>query len=276
MLREITNIVRAEQVIAAHDMVLWRALPRPERTSLGPFVFVDHYRSTTARGIGDAPHPHAGIEVLSYLLEGGMEHRDSLGNVDRLGPGDAQVMHTGRGLLHAERPFGPRHGLQMWTSLPPDLKQSEPLYRSFPAAAIPQIDEAGARIRVVTGNIGGAIGPAVFARPTVFAHLSVDAGATIDIAVENARELGAYVLLGMAECGGEALRPGLLGVFGQGSSVRLSAGDGAVEMVLLGGDPAEGDILFGGPFVMDTPERLAQARRDFASGRMGRLDGVPR
>ncbi|HEY5301397.1 MAG TPA: pirin family protein, partial [Acetobacteraceae bacterium] len=108
MKRGIASVLPAQLVIDDGDMRLWRALPLPSRQSLGPFVFIDHYRHRSKRGIGDRPHPHAGIEVLSYLLEGGMEHRDSMGFTDRLGPGDAQWIRAGRGILHAEQPFGGR------------------------------------------------------------------------------------------------------------------------------------------------------------------------
>ena len=182
----------------------------------------------------------------------------------------------GRGLLHAERPFGPRHGLQMWTTLPPALKQSEPIYRSFPAAAVPEIARDGARIRIVAGTIDGTTGPATFATPTLFVHVSLQPDAAVALDAGLASELGAYVLAGAADVGGTILRPGTLGIFGAGETVRLAAaGSAPVELALFGGAPAQGEILFGGPFVMDTPERLAGARADFLSGRMGRLDGVP-
>jgi redox-sensitive bicupin YhaK (pirin superfamily) len=101
MHREIASPLFAEQVIDDGDMVLYRALPALDRVSVGPFVFVYHYRHHSRRGIGDKPHPHAGIEVVSYLLEGGVEHRDSAGFRDKLGPGDAQWIRAGRGILHA-------------------------------------------------------------------------------------------------------------------------------------------------------------------------------
>ncbi|NML35243.1 pirin family protein [Paraburkholderia sp. G-4-1-8] len=94
-------------------MHLLRALPQSSLTAVGPFVFVDHYRHEGLRGIGDRPHPHAGIDVVSYLFKGVVEHRDSMGSHDRLGPGDAQVIRAGRGMLHAERPLSGRHGLQL-------------------------------------------------------------------------------------------------------------------------------------------------------------------
>ena len=137
------TLIAADTVIDNGDMRLFRALPTAARDALGPFVFIDHYRSLTARGIGDQPHPHAGIEVISYLLEGGVEHRDSMGFRDQIGPGDAQWIRAGRGILHAEKPTGPRHGLQLWTSLPPDQKFAEPAYGSWRVADLPQLDLKG-------------------------------------------------------------------------------------------------------------------------------------
>ena len=277
MNRPIDTRLPAQRVVDDGDMLLYRALPAPERPSVGPFVFVDHYRSRSARGIGDRPHPHAGIEVLSYLIEGGVEHRDSMGFRDRLGAGDAQWIRAGRGILHAEQPQGARHGLQMWTSLPPDQKLVEPTYRSWRAAEIPEIERPGARIRVIAGSVEGATGPMALATPTVFAHLALDAGATVSLAVDERHELGLYVLEGAMEAdGGVPIAAGELALLGDGSRVTLSAAAGQPATVaLIGGQPAEGPILFAGPFVMDTPERLIQARQDFLEGRMGRLEGVP-
>lgn len=276
MERAIDAVLPAQRLIDDGDMVLWRVLPRPERQSLGPFVFIDHYRHRSKRGIGDAPHPHAGIEVLSYLLEGGMEHRDSMGFTDRLGPGDAQWIRAGRGILHAEQPFGGRHGLQLWTSLPPAQKLAEPAYASFRAADIPEIAVAGGRVRVVAGRIDTVAGPMVLTSPTVFAHVRLEPGATITLDVDAAAELGLYVLEGELEAGAATLGPGAIAVLTSGDRITLRAAeDGPIDLALLGGAPAEGPILFSGPFVMDTPERLAQAKRDFSAGRMGTLDGVP-
>jgi quercetin 2,3-dioxygenase len=131
MNREIQNVLAAHSIIDDGDMVLLRALPAAGCDAVGPFVFFDHYCHRTLRGIGDKPHPHAGIEVISYMLEGGMDHRDSLGFRDRLDPGDAQWIRAGSGILHAEQPLGGRHGLQLWASLPPGQKFAEPAYASW-------------------------------------------------------------------------------------------------------------------------------------------------
>lgn len=119
--RTVTSVLHAQNIIDDGDMHLLRALPQEQLTAIGPFVFFDHCRHHSLHGIGDQPHPHAGIEVVSYLLEGGGEYRDSMGFRDRLGPGDAQFIHAGRGILHAEQPLSGRHGLQLWINLPPEL-----------------------------------------------------------------------------------------------------------------------------------------------------------
>jgi len=274
--RKVTHILPAQDLIDDGDMHLLRALPQEQRTALGPFVFIDHYRHHSQRGIGDRPHPHAGIEVVSYLLDGGVEHRDSMGFRDRLGPGDAQFIRTGRGMLHAEQPTGGRHGLQLWISLPPELKQVEPSYTSLRATEMPDLIGPGSRLHVVAGQVNGAQGPMALSGGAVFARLHLDAGTSMTLDVEPTPELGLYVLQGQVDVGGTRLATGELGILGSGTQIQLAAhGDETVELALLGGQPVQGDVLFSGPFVMDTPERLEQAKRDFLSGRMGRLEGVP-
>ncbi len=275
MNRAITTVLPANRAIDDGDMLLYRALPTEARISVGPFVFVDHYRSQSQRGIGDRPHPHAGIEVISYLLEGGMEHRDSMGFRDRIGAGDAQWIRAGRGILHAEQPAGARHGLQMWTSLPPAQKFDEPAYTSWKAADLPRMTEAGAAVVVIAGTVSGAEGPMRLATATTFAHIRLEPGATIRLAVDPAAELGLYVLDGALVAAAGAVPPGALALLSEGDAITLTAGEAVTNVALIGGAPAEGPILFAGPFVMDTPERLLQARRDYAAGRMGCLDGVP-
>jgi redox-sensitive bicupin YhaK (pirin superfamily) len=275
MNRRIEARLAAQRLIDDGDMLLHRALPAPGRPSVGPFVFVDHYRSRSARGIGDKPHPHAGIEVLSYLIEGGVEHRDSMGFRDRLGAGDAQWIRAGRGILHAEQPQGGRHGLQLWTSLPPAQKFAEPTYKSWRAADIPEIRRAGGRVRVIAGTMEGVTGPMALATPTVFAHVTLEAGATLTLGVEERHELALYVLEGALEDGTSPVGAGELAVLTPGSAVTLATGERPATVAVIGGQAAEGPILFAGPFVMDTPERLMQARQDYLAGRMGRLEGVP-
>ena len=276
MERSIAQTIPSQRVIDDGDMLLWRALPLAARDHLGPFVFIDHYRHQSRRGIGDTPHPHAGIEVLSYLLEGGVEHRDSMGLTDRLGPGDAQCIRAGRGMLHAEQPLGGRHGLQLWTSLPPALKLAEPNYASFRSASIPSLAHEGVQVKVLAGRVDGLEGPLTLATPAVFAHIQLAPGARVSLSVDAAAELGLYVMNGRVAAGGASIESGVLVVLTGGDRVSISAtGQQPADVALLGGAQVEGPLLFAGPFVMDTAARLEQARGDFLSGKMGTLDGVP-
>ena len=276
--RKIAAMLPGERIIDDGDMVLYRGLPAADRVSVGPFVFLDHYRHHSMRGIGDKPHPHAGIEVVSYLLEGGVEHRDSAGFRDKLGPGDAQWIRAGSGILHAEQPTGGRHGLQLWSSLPPAQKFIEPAYASFRAADIPHIQLPGASINVVAGRVADAEGPMVLTTPTTFAVVHLDPGATAHFNVDDAAELGLYVLDGALVGPDQSpLGKGILAPLTAGSSVTLTAATdrGPTIVAIIGGRPAEQPILFTGPFVMDSAEHLARAKHDYSSGKMGRLDGVP-
>jgi len=275
MHRPVTSILPAQHVIDDGDMHLLRALPQPMQTSLGPFVFIDHYRHQSRRGIGDRPHPHAGIEVVSYLLDGSAEHRDSMGFRDTLGPGDAQFIRAGRGMLHAEQPLSGRHGLQLWISLPPDMKLVEPTYTSLPKANIPELISEESHTHVIAGRVNGVQGPMGLTGGAVFARVRLDAGAA-SLDVDAELELGVYVLQGEVEIDGTVLSKGMLGNLGDGTRIVITAmGSEPVELALLGGMPVQGEVFFSGPFVMDTPERLAQAKRDFAQGKMGRMEGVP-
>lgn len=276
MERKLTSIVPSQIIVDDGDMRLLRALPQEAQVAVGPFVFIDHYRHHSQRGIGDRPHPHAGIEVVSYLLDGGVEHRDSMGNRDRLVAGDAQFIRAGRGMLHAEQPQGGRHGLQLWISLPPELKMTEPSYTSIRAADIPLVDGAGSHLYVIAGDVNGVHGPMALSGGAVFARLQLATHAEVTLEVDASPELSLYVLQGQVTVGDVRLSAGQMGLLGIGTQIHLIAqGDEAVEVALIGGQPVQGELLFSGPFVMDTPERLEQAKRDFVTGRMGRMEGVP-
>ena len=267
----------ADPVIDDGDMLLYRALPTDEQVSVGPFVFLDHYRHHSRRGIGDRPHPHAGIEVVSYLLDGSVEHRDSAGFRDTLSAGDAQFIRAGRGILHAEQPAGGRHGLQLWTSLPPGQKFVDPTYASFRAADIPHTELPGATIDVVAGHVAGVTGPMVLTSATTFAVVHLKPGASARFTVDEDAELGVYVVDGAIQGPNGPLDKGTFAMLTAGSAVELKSAhaDQPAVAAVVGGEPAQHPILFAGPFVMDSEANIARAQRDYASGAMGRLDGVP-
>jgi len=210
------------------------------------------------------------------LLEGVVEHRDSMGFRDRIGPGDAQWIRAGRGILHAEKPTGPRHGLQLWTSLPPDQKFAEPAYESWCAKDLPQLDLKGGTGVVLAGRLGDAEGPMRLATPTIFIHVSLGGKADVEIPLDPAEELGIYVLEGNVQInGGDKIEAGTLAILTSGTSIRLTTTEAPTQIAVLGGQTAARPILFGGPFVMDSPERLRQTHDNYFAGKMGRLEGVP-
>lgn len=275
--RKIGTVLAANRVIDDGDMLLYRVLPLGGSEAIGPFVFFDHYQHEGLRGIGDTPHPHAGIELISYLLDGGMEHRDSMGFRDRLGAGDAQWIRAGSGILHAEQPLSARHGLQLWASLPAGQRFAAPAYAAWRAADLPRVDLSSGSVRVIAGEVAGVHGPIRLATPATLAHVRLEPGATVGVAVDPAAELGLYVMDGTLAGPADApLLPGSLAMLTTGDRVVLTnLGAGPADVAIFGGTPAERPFLFAGPFVMGTREEVLRTKRAYATGDMGRLDGVP-
>jgi quercetin 2,3-dioxygenase len=258
-MRTVVQTFRAHEAPVGDFSVL-RALPQATRRHVGPFVFLDHFGPVTAKqGPGIPAHPHAGIEVITYLFEGEQVHRDSLGNESRVGAGGAQWITAGRGVIHAEKPEAGAviHGVQIWSSLPIALKHVEPRYQAVQASDVPTLSIGAAAIRLLAGELNGTAGPIILSQPALLFHVKTTAETTIPVPPDF--EFGVYHLTGQID------------ILSRGESVAFPVG----EFILLGGEPAEEPLLFGGSFVMDTPEHLQQAQADFYAGRMGTLDGVP-
>jgi hypothetical protein len=275
--RSIVKAYRAPVAVDQHDVHVRRAMPTEAIESLGPFVFLDHYRTAAGAGVGASPHPHAGIEVFSYLLDGSNEHSDSLGNRDVIAAGDAQFIRAGRGLLHKETPLSARHGLQLWAALPPDAQRAEPVYASFKGAAVPSADLDGARLSVVAGTVSGLTGPAQTTSETVLAHVRLESDRPVRLTVPKGLDLGVYCVAGQVFVGPQGpLQPGDLAVLTPGETIELRGfGAPPVDVAILGGARRTAPLVFSGPFVSDSAEGIRQADADYRSGRMGRLDGVP-
>jgi quercetin 2,3-dioxygenase len=265
-----------------------RALPAAGKNSLGPWVFLDHFgpMPTDPRGHGVPPHPHAGIETVTYLLEGGMAHRDSAGHEGRVQAGGVQWMTSGRGIVHAERPFGrdektmfTLHGMQLWTSLPRALKMMPPRYQRIEAKDVPEIDKDGATIRVIAGDSDGLHGPADVLMPLFLWHVALAPGARWQGKIPADMEAGVYVMEGVVSVNedGSKLRVGQLGVLEASTALEAQTialrndGDTLAHIMLLGGAPAEGPLVFHGPFVMSTVEQIRQAEKAYMTGQMGAL-----
>jgi hypothetical protein len=282
------NVVRARGIAArlestleavGPDLTVRRALPAPDMHSVGPWVFLDHFGPVeiAAGTRGVPPHPHAGIETVTYLFEGGMQHRDSAGHSGAVGAGGAQWMTSGRGIVHAERPAaGVLHGIQFWTSLPRAKKLMAPGYQRIAAAEIPEVPNAGSVLRIVAGEHAQQAGPAHVEMPLFLWHLELAPGAHWQAPVPADFEAGAYVVSGAGRFGAD----GVTGGTGQllrfadldGALAVSNPGEAPLQVMLFGGNPAEGPLVFQGPFVMTTPAQVRAAYHDYTTGRMGRLD----
>ena len=279
----IAQQVIVSQPASAGTLSVRRALPDRSRKAVGPWVFLDHFGpARLAGGDGVGPHPHAGIETVTYLLEGRNEHRDSAGHAGIVSAGGAQWMTAGRGIVHAERPIMDPdgealvHGIQLWTSLPRALKMMPPGYQRIEASAITQANLPGARLRVVAGEVSGVRGPAEALMPLFLAHATIEPGARIALEVAPCFEAGVYVIAGEGAFGsGEGLpaRAGELAVYADEGGLLQAANTGRepLEALLLGGAAAEGPLVFHGPFVMNSVEQVRAAETAFRTGRMGTL-----
>lgn len=282
-----TSARAIERVLVSHEAPVGtfsvrRALPGRERHAVGPWVFLDHFGPfrVTPGVDGVGPHPHAGIETVTYLLSGRNEHRDSAGHTGVVTAGGAQWMTAGRGIIHAERPLAENdaeltmHGIQLWTSLPRLLKTMAPRYQRIDAASIPVVESGGSSVRVVAGAYGSAEGPSQTVMPAFLWHVAIAPGGAFQARIPDGSEAGAYVIAGQGTFEGQTQADaGRLVVWeGTGGSVRVTnPGRAPLELMLLGGAPAEGPLVFHGPFVMNSVEQVRAAEVAYRTGRMGAL-----
>lgn len=273
--------VVASQVAPVGTFTVRRALPDRHRHSVGPWVFLDHFGPFRVKpghdGVG--PHPHAGIETVTYLLSGRQQHRDSAGHTGIVSAGGAQWMTSGRGIIHAESPKPltdeehTLHGIQLWTSLPRLRKQDAPRYQNLAAETVPVVRRDGATIRVVGGDLAGVKGPAETLMPLVVAHVTLEPAARFACAVPADFEMAAYVIEGSARFGEASAHPGEMAIWtGDETTIAFdNASAKPVEVMLIGGTPAEGPLVFHGPFVMNNVEQVRAAEIAYRTGRMGTL-----
>jgi hypothetical protein len=212
------------------------------------------------------------------LLSGRNRHRDSAGHEGIVSKHGAQWMTAGRGIVHSETPLAENeeemtmHGIQLWTSLPRAKKLMDRKYQRIDASAIPQSTKEGATVRVVAGAFEGQRGPAEVEMPLFLFHVQLAAGARIDIALPDGDEAGAYVIGGQPVINGKQAREAELVVFDRvPGGIEVQARE-AAEVMVLGGAPAEGPLVFHGPFVMNSIEQVRLAERAYMTGQMGHLD----
>lgn len=256
-----------------------RFLPAAARQAVGPFLFFDHFGPVDA-GPDDnhdvRAHPHIGLATVTYLFEGAMQHRDSLGVVQRIEPGAINWMTAGCGIVHSERtPDDLRrvarrsHGLQLWVALPAADEEVAPSFVHTPAADIPALEVGGARLRVLVGSAFGVSSPVAVRSPTLYLDIALSAGDGFPLPL--AEERAVYVVEGDAQLDGEDLPPGKMVVLAPGEEPMLSA-DGEARVVLVGGAPL-GHRHMWWNFVSSRKERIVQAADDWAAGRFSAVPG---
>ena len=248
---------------------------------IGPFVYFDHMGPVALEagcGVDVLPHPHIGLATVTYLYEGALLHRDSLGSEQVIRPGDVNWMTAGRGIVHsertppAERASGPRlHGLQLWVALPTADEEIEPSFRHHPAATLPETERGGVRLRLMAGSAYGAASPVEVRSPLFYVDAAMPAGSELPLPDEHA-ERAVYVVEGSLRSGGATAGPGQMLFFAEGADVTLKAGT-ATRAVLVGGAPLDGPRHIDWNFVGSSRERIEKAKADWREGRFPKVPG---
>ncbi|WP_036166232.1 pirin family protein [Massilia sp. 9096] len=264
-----------------------RALPHKDRRMVGPFVFLDQmgpHLFQPGRGIDVRPHPHIGLSTVTYLLSGEISHRDSLGTVQDIKPGEVNWMTAGRGIVHSERTGAHERaagsvlsGLQCWVALPKAKEEKDPAFAHFGADALPELEGEGVTARVIAGEYFGKRAPVAVESPMFYVDLVLQPGARLTLPAEYP-EQAAYVVEGALDLGRDGVfEAGQLVVFKPGARFTASAAGGTnagkgARVMLLGGEPMDGPRYLTWNFVSSSEDRIEQAKEDW---RARRFDDVP-
>ncbi|WP_422373052.1 pirin family protein [Hoeflea sp.] len=259
-----------------------RALPTARRRMVGPFIFFDRMGPAILRG-GEAmdvrPHPHIGLSTVTYLFDGAIRHRDSLGTEMVIRPGDVNLMTAGRGIVHSER--SPEElrggdmamsGLQTWLALPEAMEEIDPAFEHTATTALPEISHAGVHARVVMGQFGGALSPVRQHSGTLYVDLRLEGSVSAPFDAEW-EERALYLLEGEIEIAGDRFGPDQLLVLRPGDAITITAGPGGARMMLFGGDSMPGKRHIWWNFVSSSKERIEQAKAEWRSGRFDIVPG---
>lgn len=261
-----------------------RALPSQARQMVGPFIFLDHMgpaRFEAGEGMDVRPHPHIRLATVTYLLEGSIVHRDTLGSVQEIVPGAVNWMTAGRGVAHSERTgevarSTPREvqGIQSWVALPRSREEDAPGFSHHPGDTLPVLRDRGITARVIAGEAYGTRSPVPVASHTLYVDASLDAGAILPLSGDHA-ERGVYVIEGEVEVAGEGYAAGRLLLFRPGDAVALRALRPS-RVLLIGGEPMDGPRHVWWNFVHSRKDRIEAAKEDWRAGRFAFVPGDER
>jgi redox-sensitive bicupin YhaK (pirin superfamily) len=273
-IRSVKQIIEPQLVMEGAGVLLRRSISPQVSNLFDPFLLFDHFAfNDPVEGPirGFPMHPHRGIETVTYMLTGSVNHRDSLGNSGLIGPGDVQWMTAGGGILHEEMPRrgpdGSIYGFQLWVNLPADKKMTLPRYQEVKADTIPTTGQDGSMIRVVTGEVDGVTGPVgEIAADPIYLDVSLAPEAVFCLPVPRKYTTLAYVFEGRGDFGGSVIENVRMAVFGEGDRIEVRAGELGVRFMLIAGAPFGEPIVPYGPFVMNTRQEIQQALEDLRNG----------
>jgi hypothetical protein len=272
----VSRLTKSKPTIEGAGVHLHRAFGFGSTSEFDPFLLLDDFRNEIPENYlaGFPWHPHRGIETITYILAGTVEHGDSMGNRGVIGPGDVQWMTAGSGIIHQEMPKGDSagrmHGFQLWANLPSSLKMTAPRYQEIKASDIPEIEEAdGTRVRIICGKFGAAKGPvnSIAADPS-YLDVFVPSGRRRTFDVGSAHHAFAYVIAGsgaFGHTGAEAADRSLV-LFDDGDEVAVQAGKDGIRFLLVWGKPLREPVAWNGPIVMNTQEELRKAFEELEKG----------
>jgi len=271
--RPISHIIEPQVVIEGAGVKLRRSIMPQRSNEYDPFLLFDHFAfldPLESEPVGFPMHPHRGIETVTYMLAGSTHHRDSLGNVGLIGPGDVQWMTSGRGIMHEEMPRrgpdGTVAGFQLWVNLPAAKKMTTPRYQDVSAETIPVVSRNGTDVRVVAGEVWGTQGPVTeIAAHPLYLDVTLSAGASFEQSIPQGHTALAYVFEGASTFGGETVEAVRLVVFGDGERIEAHSETGG-RFMLMAGAPFREPIVPYGPFVMNTVEEIQQVLLELRQG----------
>lgn len=260
-----------------------RLLPALQCRSVGPFIFFDHFGPVTVEPSAEydvRPHPHIGLATVSYLFEGAIMHRDSLGSVQQIEPGAINWMTAGRGIVHSERrpeslaaSTYVNHGIQLWTALPLAHEETAPTFVHTPARDIPVVEAQGSRVRVLIGKAFGQVSPVATLSPTLYLDVQLERGARWELP-PLAQEMAVYTVSGALALDGEPIAEHTLATLRPGEATALEAtGDSGARCMVIGGDALDAPRQMWWNFVSSRKDRIVQAAQDWEDQAMGQVPG---
>ncbi|MFT3986412.1 pirin family protein [Aestuariivirga sp.] len=262
------------------DFEVRRALPAAQRQMVGPFIFFDQMGPVLMRkgqGVNVRPHPHIGLATVTWLFDGQIYHRDSLGSSQAIAPGELNWMTAGRGIVHSERTAEMElarerkvFGIQSWVALPKEYEETAPAFLHVGSGELPRIEADGLDVRVIAGSLFGASSPVKTLSETFYGEVVMAPGAALPVPVEH-EERGLYIAEGQVEVAGQSFESGRLIVFRAGDAITVRTKNGA-RVMLLGGEPMDGPRHIWWNFVSSSKDRIEAAKNDW---KQARFDIVP-